>query len=79
MTNKEIECLIKRDLNVDAEVKENVITVSYSNGTTRHLVMALVGTEVLYFIATYYGRAKEKAAYPVNSYIDGKLHIIQNL
>ena len=79
MTNKEIECLIKRDLKVDAEVKENVITVSYSNGTTRHLVMTLVGTEVLYFIATSYGRTAEKAAYPVNSYSDGRLHLIQNL
>lgn len=79
MTNKEIECLIKRDLKVDAEVKESVITVSYSNGTTRHLVMALVGTEVLYFIAIFYGGAEEKAAYPVNSYSEGRLHLIQNL
>lgn len=79
MTNKEIECLIKRDLNVDAEVKENVITVSYSNGTTRHLVMALVGTEVLYFIATAYGGIAEKAAFPVNSYSEGKLHLVRNI
>lgn len=79
MTNKEIECLIKSDLNVDAEVKESVITVSYSNGTTRHLVMTLVGTEVLYFIATSYGSTAEKAAYPVNSYSEGRLHLIQNL
>ena len=79
MTNKEIELLIKRDLNVDAEVKERTITVSYSNGTTRHLVMTLVGTEVLYFIATSYGRTEEKAAYPVNSYSEGRLHLIQNL
>ena len=79
MTNKEIELLIKRDLNVDAEVKENVITVIYSNGTTRHLVMTLVGTEVLYFIATSYGRTEEKAAYPVNSYSEGRLHLIQNI
>ena len=79
MTNKEIERLIKRDLKVDAEVKEKTITVSYSNGTTRHLVMTLVGTEVLYFIATSYGRTEEKAAYPVNSYSEGRLHLIQNL
>lgn len=75
MTNREIEKLIKRDLKVDAKVIEQTITVSRSYGTTRHLVLARVGDDVLYFIATSYGDG-DKAAFAVDSYAEGKLYII---